>query len=176
MYFDYEQTVEEKIHELEKVLTRPQELKSLSEGSNIILLVIQPQQEPYVTKLIQKKFPKSLMVNCSTIFLDSVEEYGIQNLKDDFEFSENGFLQDFAHFLFENLKNSIIKEIDKYNLIFLSRVGLFNEIIRVNTIVESLTNCLRAPMVILYPGQKKDHTLTYLNGRHRMSIYRAYKI
>lgn len=176
MSYDGEQTIEDKIDELEKVLLKPQELKSLSEGSNIIILVIDPQQESFTLQLIQKKFPKSSLINCSKILLDSVDQYGIQNLRDDYEFSANLFLQDFAHFLFDNLKNTIIKGSIDYYLPFFYRVGLLNGIIRVNSIVESLAGCLQNPFIILYPGQKRDHILTYLNGRHKTSVYRAYII
>lgn len=176
MSYDGEQTVEDKIDDLKKVLLKPQELKSLSEGSNIVILVIEPQQESFALQLIQKKFPNSSLINCSKILLDSINQYGIQNLHDDFEFSANLFLQDFAHFLFEKLKNTIIKgSLDSY-LPFLYRVGLLNEIIRVNSLVESLAGCLHNPFIILYPGKKRDHTLTYLNGRHKTSVYRAYII
>ena len=176
MLYDGEQTAADKIDELKKVLLRPQELKSLSEGSNIVLLVIEPQQESFAIQLIQKKFPQSLLINCSNILLDSVDQYGIQNLRDDFDFSANLYLHDFAHFLFEKLKNTLIEGSRDNHLLFLYRVGLLNEIIRVNSIVESLAGCLPNPFIILYPGQKKDRTLTYLNGRHKMSVYRAYII
>ena len=100
MFFAVEPTIEEKINQLDKLLARHHELISLSEGSNIILLVVTPEQESMTWHMLFEKYPNSGVISCSSVFLQAVREYGLENLRSDFEFSTSGFLNYISRFIF----------------------------------------------------------------------------
>jgi hypothetical protein len=167
-------TLKDKLNELRNVLSSPEPLTSSSEGSKIIVFIVAPKEE---TKAIDEM--NHALGNNSTFFdtakflTEVANDYGLDNLKDDFEFLGNPALDDFSYLLLEKLRTKVIESSRDNELTIIHRIGILNGLFRINSLIEKVSGQLTNPVVIIYPGKKKDHRLTFLDGRHSTSMYRA---
>lgn len=173
MHLEADITLKEKLELLEDLLKRPNEIKSRTEGSKIVILTVDPKKETNAVKEMRKKFGENIIcVDASEILLKVADEYGLENLKEDREFYGENYRESFLRILLNSINEEIVKKSSE-KIVAIHRIGMLNGLLRVSQIIESITENLRYPLIIIYPGKRKDDTLYFLNNRHVTSIYRA---
>ncbi|MGC8637994.1 MAG: BREX protein BrxB domain-containing protein [Athalassotoga sp.] len=167
-----ELTLKDKINILESLFKRPDEIKSKTEGSKVIILTVDPKEETKALEELKKTFDSMTYIDISEILLKVIDEYGLENLKEDREFYGNNYKESFLR----KFLNLIIEETinqSKYKIVVIHRIGILNGLLRINQIIESITGDLNNPVVMIYPGKRQEERLHFLNERHVTSVYRA---
>jgi hypothetical protein len=67
----------------------------------------------------------------------------------------------------------IVKASQESSLTVIHRLGILNGFFGLNPLIEEVTGKLVSPVLFIYPGKRKEHILTFLDGRHTTSVYRA---
>ena len=71
------------------------------------------------------------------------------------------------------MTESIVKSSKDSPLTVIHRLGILNGFFGLNPLIEEVTGRLVNPVLFIYPGKRKEHILTFLDGRHTTSVYRA---
>jgi|YelNatPaOPRAMG01_1025707.scaffolds.fasta_scaffold09368_5 hypothetical protein len=172
MRSDPDITLKDKIHLLEDLFKRPDEIKSKTEGSKVIILTVDPKEETKALEELQKTFDSMNHIDISEVLLRITDEYGLENLKEDREFYGNNYKENFLRkFLNLIIEEIINKSSDKIVVVY--RIGILNGLLRINQIIESITGNLNYPVIMIYPGKRKGEELHFLKNRHVTSVYRA---
>lgn len=166
--------LKDKLNELRNVLSSPESLTSSSEGSKIIVFTVSPKEE---TKTIDEMNHalgnNTSFFNTAKFLTEVANDYGLDNLKNDYDFLGNLALDDFSHILLDKLKTKVIEYSKENELTIVHRIGILNGFLGIYPLIERVSGKLTNPVVIIYPGKRKDHRFTFLNGRHTTSMYRA---
>ncbi len=168
-----EAALKEKLEQVRDLLERPESLAANTEGSKVIIVVVKPKEESKAMNELKRAFDgKFASVNCAKQLIRVANDYGYEQLREDLEFF--GF-DDFSQKIKEEIVNEILRACEKSDIEFvvLHRVGILNGVTRLNPIIEDVSGKLKKPLLIIYPGKRESHALTFLNSRHRTSVYRA---
>ncbi len=172
MRSDPEITLKGKINLLKNLLEKSDEIKSKTEGSKVIILTVDPTEETKAIEELKRIFDDMSYIDISKILLEAVDEYGLENLKEDREFYGNNYKESFLRkFLNLIIEETINQSKDK--IVVIHRIGILNDLLRINQIIESVAGDLNNPVVMIYPGKRKEEELHFLNDRHVTSVYRA---
>lgn len=174
MYLKDDLSLSEKLDLLPPMLAREDVLASNTEGSKAIVLIAAPKEEDTAVRALQMRFPESLaLVSIATELVETAHAYGIENLESDFSFSSAICIQDFAELFRGSLVEKITQSSNQHRLTVIHRLGILNGFFGLNPIIEGITGKLGHPVLFIYPGKKKAHILSFLDGRHTTSLYRA---
>lgn len=164
----------EKLYMLSEKLERPDLLASETEGSKAIVLIVSPREETNGLRELKMRFEGKLgLLNLGSKLTETAERYGIENLKDDFSFFGKTCINDFSQLLLSACIESIVQAASASYLTAVYRLGILNGFFGLNPLIEGVTGKLVNPVLFIYPGKRKEHILTFLNGRHTTSLYRA---
>jgi len=172
----HEATLKEKLSQVKELLKKPDSLPAMTEGSKVIIIVVSPKEETKAVDEFRKTYKEDfLSVNCAKQMIETANDYGYEQLREDLKFFGNSLLADFSREIRDKIVDEILQTCGVTNskIVVLHRVGILNGITRLNPIIEAVAGKLKNPLVIIYPGKLKGHTLTFLNSRHDTSIYRA---
>lgn len=172
----HEATLKEKLAQVKELLENPDSLPAMTEGSKVIIMVVNPKEEGKAVNELKRIYKeKFLSVNCAEQMIKAANDYGYEQLREDLEFFDGSLLADFSRKIRDRIVDEILRtcEITDSKIVVLHRVGILNGITRLNPIIEAVAGKLKNPLVIIYPGKRNGHTLTFLNSRHDTSIYRA---
>jgi hypothetical protein len=170
---DNDITLREKIKLLHNLLENSDQLAGMTEGSKVIVLIVDPKDESEAVRELNNSFDDSVeYIDASDVLLKVTDEYGLDELKSDKKFFKESYMEIFS----DKLLNAIISEITQKTskkTTIIHRIGILNGILRLTPIIESIAGKLTFPLVVVYPGKKKDNLLHFLEKRHVTSIYRA---
>ncbi len=173
MRSDPDITFKEKIELLKDLLKRPDEIKGRTEGSKVIILTVMPEEETDAIEELNKTFDDRITyIDTSEILLKVADKYDLENLKYDRNFYGKDYKESFLRLLLDSI-NKEITEKSSEKTVAIHRIGILNGLIRLNQIIESITETLKYPLIVVYPGNRKNDSLNFLNNRHVTSIYRA---
>ncbi|HPE70114.1 MAG TPA: hypothetical protein PLF96_12405 [Thermotogota bacterium] len=164
----------EKLEMVSEKLKHPASLLSESEGSQVLVLTVNPSQEPAALDALQLRFPGKLeLLNLGSKLTQVATDYGMENLEEDFSFFGKGSIQDFSKLFLSAIIQSIQEASQSASLTVVHRLGILNGFFGLNPLIEGVTGKLANPALFLYPGKRKEHILSFLEGRHTTSLYRA---
>ncbi len=173
MLSDPDISLKEKMSILEDLLKRPDEIKGRTEGSKVIILTVPPAEETNAVKDLKKAlYDQAAYLDSSEILLKTLDEYGLENLKEDKEFYGKDYKESFLRMLLGSITEEIVKKSSEKTVV-IHRIGILNGLLRLNQVIESITENMKFPLIVVYPGKRKDESLYFLNARHVTSIYRA---
>ncbi|MDN5338603.1 MAG: hypothetical protein PWQ20_1673 [Thermotogaceae bacterium] len=171
-----EATLEEKLAQVKELIENPDSLSAMSEGSKVIIMIVKPKEESEVIDELKKIYSEKFSsVNCAEQMIKTANNYGYEQLREDLEFFGDSLLADFSQKIRDRIVDEILRTCEMMNseIVVLHRVGILNGITRLNPIIEAVAGRLKKPLLIIYPGKRNGNTLTFLNSRHDMSVYRA---
>lgn len=164
----------DKLNLLSDILARPGSLASETEGSRVIVLIVAPREESAALRELKIRYEGRLgLLDAAGKLVETASGYGMENLEDDFSFFGRACIKDFSPLFLSGLVEGIVQACGKHELTTVHRLGIINGFFGLNPLIEGVAGRLVNPAVFLYPGKKKDHILTFLDGRHTTSVYRA---
>ncbi|HCZ06894.1 MAG TPA: hypothetical protein DHV12_07185 [Thermotogae bacterium] len=176
MLLKREATLREKLEQVKELLENSNSLSAMTEGSKVIIMVVNPKEESKAINELSRTYKgKILSVSCAEQVIKTANDYGYEQLRENLESFGEVTLDDFS----KRVKDKIVEEILRVSktsdirVVVLHRLGILNGITRLSPIIEGVAGKLRNPLLVIYPGKREGHTLTFLNSRHKTSIYRA---
>lgn len=167
-------SLSEKLDMLSDKLSRADSLVSETEGSRVIVLIVAPKEEAAAVRELKMRFEGRInLLDFGAKLVETANGYGMENLESDFSFLGKSSIGDFSLLLQKSLIGSIVESSQLNPLTAVHRLGVINGFFGLNPLIEGVTNKLLNPAVFIYPGKRKDHILTFLDGRHTTSVYRA---
>jgi len=167
-------SLSEKLNILSEKLERVDSLTSETEGSKAVVLIVSPKEETTAIRELKIRFEGRMkLLNLGSIISETATRYGMDNLAEDFSFLGKSCIKDFAHLLHSKMTESIVKSSKDNPLTVIHRLGILNGLFGLNPLIEEVTGKLVNPVLFIYPGKRKEHILTFLDGRHTTSVYRA---
>lgn len=167
-------SLSEKLDMLSDKLSRADSLVSETEGSRVIVLIVAPKEEAAAVRELKMRFEGRInLLNFGAKLVETAKSYGMDNLEDDFSFLGKSSIGDFSKLLLNGLIESIVESSKANPITAVHRLGILNGFFGLNPLIEGVTGNLANPALFIYPGKRKDHILTFLDGRHTTSVYRA---
>ncbi len=155
-------------------LSRVDSLVSETEGSRVIVLIVAPKEEAAAVRELKMRFEGRInLIDFGTKLVETANGYGMDNLEDDFSFLGRASIGDFSKLLLKCMVESIIESSKDSPITAVHRLGVINGFFGLNPLIEGVTGNLANPALFIYPGKRRDHILTFLDGRHTTSVYRA---
>jgi len=167
-------TLSDKLNILSEKLERVDSLISETEGSKAVVLIVSPKEETTAVRELNIRYEGRLkLLNLGSVLAEVVGNYGLDNLAEDFAIFDESCIRDFSQLLLEKLKERIIEASEEKHLTVIHRLGILNGFFGINPLIEGVTGKLVNPVLFIYPGKKRENDLTFLDGRHTTSLYRA---
>ena len=126
-----------------------------------------------IDQLYEGRFRK---VNIARVLIDAADSYGLEQLREDMEFFGESFVEEFSQKLQQRIITEILRASEEGEFVVVHRLGILNGLLRLNPIIEPLVTRLKKPVVVIYPGTRRDEELCFLDSRHTASVYRTAKI
>lgn len=168
------ETIPEKLNEISEIILKPESLSSVSEGSKVIVMIVAPKEEAKAVENLKQRFERKLhLINTGELLVDTARQYGVTTLEEDFDFIGKSALRSFSQKLLDRINKEIIDSSKENEITAIHRLGVLNGFFGLNPIIEAVAGQLANPVLVIYPGKRKDKILTFLDGRHSTSIYRA---
>ena len=164
----------DKLEIISDKLSRVDSRVSETQGSRVIVRIVAPKEEATAVREVRMRFEGRINVlNLGAKLVETAKSYGMDNLEDDFSFLGKSSIGDFSKLLLNGLIESIVESSKANPITAVHRLGILNGFFGLNPLIEGVTGNLANPALFIYPGKRKDHILTFLDGRHTTSVYRA---
>jgi len=169
-----ELTLSDKLNLISEILERPDLLANETEGSKVIILTVSPKEEIVALRDLKLRLGEDTgMLDCAKALSETAENYGLENLAEDYDFFGKSCVKDFSNRFLSRLTRALEETSKSFPLTVVCRLGILNGFFSLNPLIEAVTGKLANPALMIYPGKREDRILKFLDGRHTASVYRA---